>query len=174
MEEGDITMSRKELTRLEVVQRVIERQMRQRDAARALSLSERQVKRLVRAYRESGAAGLVSRRRGQPSNNRFGAAFKAQVLDRLRSRYPDFGPTLAAEYLQQDGFPLSRETLRQWMIEDGRWRVARPRGKPHPPRPRRQRLGELVQIDGSPHDWFEGRGPRCTLIAFRALLEIHF
>jgi transposase len=166
MEEGIVTMSKKELTRLEVVQRVTGRQMRVAEAARQLSLSERQMKRLTRAFREVGAAGLVSKRRGQPSNHRLDAAFKAQVLDRLRSRYPDFGPTLAAEYLRGDGFPLSRETLRQWMIEDGLWRVTKQRGKPHPPRERRPRLGELVQIDGSPHDWFEGRGPRCTLIAF--------
>lgn len=166
MGEGIIAMSKKELTRLEVVQRVTGRQMRVAEAARQLSLSERQMKRLVRAFREAGAAGLVSKRRGQPSNHRFDTAFKEQALDRLRSRYPDFGPTLAAEYLRGDGFPLSRETLRQWMIDAGLWRVAKQRGKPHPPRERRPRLGELVQIDGSPHDWFEGRGPRCTLIAF--------
>lgn len=166
MAEGNITMSKKELTRLEVLQRVADRQVRQRDAARMLSVSERQVKRLVRAFRAKGAAGVVSKRRGQPSNHKFDVVFKEQALDRLRTRYPDFGPTLAAEYLQQDGFPLSRETLRQWMIEGGLWRATKSRGKPHPPRPRRPRLGELVQIDGSPHDWFEGRGPRCTLIAF--------
>jgi transposase len=166
MREGDITMSKKELTRLEVVQRVADRQMGQRDAARVLSVSERQVKRLVRAFRAEGASGLVSKRRGQPSNHRFDAAFKERALECLRTRYPGFGPTLASEYLQQDGFPLSRETLRQWMIESGLWRAAKSRGKPHPPRPRRPRLGELVQIDGSPHDWLEGRGPRGTLIAF--------
>jgi len=98
-------MSKKELTRLEVVQRVASKQMRQREAARLLSVSERQVKRLMRSFREAGAGGLVSKRRGQPSNHRFDAAFKAQALDRLRTRYPDFGPTLAAEYLRQDGFP---------------------------------------------------------------------
>lgn len=166
MREGNVTMSKKELTRLDVVQRVGDGRVRQRDAARLLSVSERQMKRLMRAFRESGAAGLASKRRSLPSNNRFDAGFKAQALDRLRTNYPDFGPTLAAEYLRGDGFPLSRETLRQWMIEDGLWRVTKQRGKPHPPRPRRPRLGELVQIDGSPHDWFEGRGPRCTLIAF--------
>ncbi len=159
-------MSKQELARLEVVQQVTERQMRQRDAARALSVSERQVKRLVRAFRADGVRGRVSKRRGQPSNHKLDATFKEQALERLRTRYPGFGPTLAAEYLQQDGFPLSRETLRQWMIEGGLWRAAKPRGKPHPPRPRRPRLGELAQIDGSPHDWLEGRGPRCTLIAF--------
>lgn len=110
------------------------------------------MKRLVRAFREAGAAGLVSKRRGQPPNCRSGVAFKEQGPDRLRSRYPDFGPTLAAEHLRGDGFPLSRETLRQWMIEGGLWRVAKQRGKPRPPRGRRPKLGEPVQIDGGPHD----------------------
>jgi transposase len=166
MEEGIIAMSKKELTRLEVVQRVTGRQMRHAEAAHQLSLSERQVKRLVRAFREEGAAGLVSKRRDQPSNNRIDSAIKAQVLERLCDRYSGFGPTLAAEYLQGDGFNLSKETLRGWMMEAGLWRAGKKRADVHPPRQRRPRLGELVQIDGSPHDWFEGRGPRCTLIAF--------
>jgi len=166
MEEGIIAMSKKELTRLEVVQRVTGKQMGYSEAARKLSVTERQVKRLVSAFREEGAAGLVSKRRGQPSNNRIDSAIKAQILGRLRDRYVGFGPTLAAEYLQGDGFDLSKETLRCWMIEAGLWRAGKKRAGVHPPRERRPRLGELVQIDGSPHDWFEGRGPRCTLIAF--------
>lgn len=166
VEEEIIVMSRQELTRLEIVQRVADKQLRQAEAARRLSLTERQVKRLVRAWRERGAQGLVSQRRGRPSNRRFDAVIKAQVLDRLRTRYSDFGPTLAAEYLCHEGLPVSKETLRHWMIEAGLWRAAKQRGRAHPPRPRRSRMGELVQIDGSPHDWFEGRGPRCTLLAF--------
>lgn len=166
MEEEVIAMSKKELTRLEVVQRVAGKQLRQAEAARQLSLSERQVKRLVRDWREGGAAGLVSKRRSQPSNHRIDEGIKSQVLERLRECYPDFGPTLAAEYLRDEGFQLSKETLRNWMIEACLWRAAKKRDRTHPPRPRRPRLGELVQIDGSPHDWFEGRGPRCTLIAF--------
>lgn len=166
MGEGIITMSKKELTRLEVVQRVTGKRMRHSEAARQLSVSERQVKRLVSAFRKEGAAGLVSKRRGQPSNNRIDAAIKAEVLMRLRDRYVGFGPTLAAEYLQGDGFTLSKETLRGWMVEAGLWRAGKKRAGVHPPRERRPRLGELVQIDGSLHDWFEGRGPYCTLIAF--------
>ena len=110
MEEGVIAMSKKELTRLEVVQRVTGKQMRLAEAARQLSLSERQVKRLVRDWREGGAAGLVSKRRGQPSNHRIGEGIKSQVLERLRECYPDFGPTLAAEYLRNEGFRVSKET----------------------------------------------------------------
>lgn len=166
MNEGIIAMSKKELVRLEVVQRVTGKQMGHAEAARQLALTERQVKRLVRAYREDGAAGLVSKRRGQPSNNRIDALVKTQVLERLRGCYSGFGPTLAAEYLQEEGLSVSKETLRGWMMEAGLWRGKRRRDAVHPPRERRPRLGELVQIDGSPHDWLEGRGPRCTLIAF--------
>ena len=110
---------------------------------------------------------MVSRRRGKPSNRRLAEAVKAEVLARVRECDGDFGPTLAAEYVRGEGFELSKETLRGWMIEAGLWRVAKGRGRRrHPPRPRRPCVGELVEIDGSPHDWFEGRGPRCTLIAF--------
>ncbi len=88
-------------------------------------------------------------------------------MARVKERYADFGPTLAAEYLRAEGFTVSKETLRGWMIEAGVWQAKHKRPpRLHPPRPRRARLGELVQIDGSAHDGFEGRGARCTLIAF--------
>lgn len=168
MEEGIIAMSKKELTRLEVVQRVIGKRMRHAEAASQLSLSVRQLKRLVRAVREEGAAGLVSKRRGHPSSRRIGEDEKAHCLALVRAHYPDFGPTLAAEYLESEhGFPYSVETLRGWMTEAGLWAPKKAgRTRAHPPRERRPRLGELIQIDGSPHDWFEGRGPKCCLIAF--------
>ncbi len=168
MEEGDITMSKKELTRYEIVRRVIDKRMRQAEAASRLGVTERQVKRLVRAVREEGATGLVSKRRGRPSNRRIGEDEKAYCLDLMRARYADFGPTLAAEYLADEhGFPYSVETLRGWMAEAGLWAPKKAgRTRAHPPRERRARLGELVQIDGSPHDWFEGRSPKCCLIAF--------
>lgn len=134
MSEGVIAMSKKELTRLEVVRRVTDKQMGHSEGARLLSLSERQVKRLVSAFRKEGAAGLVSKRRGQPSNNRTAQAIKAQVIERLRDRYAGFGPTLAAEYLQGDGYGLSKETLRGWMMEAGLWRAKKKREAVHPPR----------------------------------------
>jgi len=167
MDEG-VTMSRREVDRLEVIQRAVGRQIGQGDAARQLGLSVRQVKRLVRAYRREGAAGLVSRRRGRPSNRRIAEADKDRFIDLVRRQYPDFGPTLAAEYLAgEHGFAYSIETLRGWMIEADLWRARRGRrSRPHPPRERRPCRGELVQIDASPHAWFEDRGPRCTLIAF--------
>lgn len=116
--EGELTMSRKERDRLKVVEAVREKRLKQGEAAQQLGLSVRQVKRLVRAHREEGAAGLVSQRRGQPSNRRIEDAEREEVMACVRSRYGDFGPTLAAEYLRSfHGFTRSTETLRQWMIE---------------------------------------------------------
>ena len=160
-------MSGKEVKRLEVLRQVADEVVSQRAAAQVLGLSERQVRRLLRRYETEGAAGLVSQRRGRPSNRRLAEAVKDEILTRVRECYPDFGPTLAAEYLRGAGFQVSKETLRGWLIEAGLWQAAQGRRQRlHPPRPRRSRQGELVQIDGSLHDWFEGRGPRCTLIAF--------
>jgi transposase len=166
--EGELTMSRKERDRLKVVEAVREKRLKQGEAAQQLGLSVRQVKRLVRAHREEGAAGLVSQRRGQPSNRRIEDAEREEVMACVRSRYGDFGPTLAAEYLRSfHGFTRSTETLRQWMIEADAWAPKRQRRKrPFQLRERRSCIGELVQIDGSPHAWLEARGPRCTLIAF--------
>lgn len=163
-----ITMSRKEVDRLEVIQSVVSKQLRQWEAAGQLGVSVRQVKRLVRRYREQGAAGLVSRHRGRRPNNVIAPTKRQEILSVVRKDYPDFGPTLACEKLaEHHGFTLSAETLRQWMITDGLWEPKRRKqARVHQRRPRRPCPGELVQIDGSPHDWFEGRGPRCTLIVF--------
>ena len=160
-------MSKKEVGRLEVLRSVVDGAMSQRRAAERMGLSVQQVRRLQRGYESEGADALVSRRRGRPSNRRIAESVKDAIVRELRERYRGFGPTLAGEYLAQDGYAVSKETLRTWMVEAGLWATAKGRRHPvHPPRPRRPRLGELVQIDGSPHDWFEGRGPRCTLIAF--------
>ena len=161
-------MSRKERDRLKVVEAVREKRLKQGEAAKQLGLSVRQVKRLVRGHREEGAAALVSKRRGQPSNRCIEDAERAEVMACVRSRYAEFGPTLAAEYLRSfHGFTRSTETLRQWMIEADVWAPKRQRRKrPFQLRERRSCVGELVQIDGSPHAWLEARGPRRTLIAF--------
>ena len=130
--------------------------------------SERQVKRLVRRFRERGASGLASARRGRRPNNAIDGAVRRPVLDQVRERYRDFGPSFACEKLADEhGHRLSAETLRGWMIEDGLWEPkARREMREHPSRPRRESLGDLVQIDGSPYDWFEGGGPSCTLIVY--------
>jgi transposase len=160
-------MSQPELTRLEVIQRVKRKTLKQRQAAELLSITVRQVKRLCKAYQSNGAAGLISKRRGRPSNNRLPAKTINKATQLLRSRYPDFGPTLAAEKLAIEGVSLSVETVRQLLIGEGLWKAkAVRRAVIHQLRERRARLGELVQIDGSPHDWFEGRAPKCTLLVF--------
>ena len=160
-------MSQRELTRLEVIQRVKQKTLKQRQAAELLLITVRQVKRLCKAYQSNGAAGLISKRRGRPSNNRLPEKTINKATRLLRSRYPDFGPTLAAEKLAIEGVSLSIETVRQLLIGEGLWKVKCVR-RPviHQLRERRARCGELVQIDGSPHDWFEGRAPKCTLLVF--------
>jgi transposase len=160
-------MSQRELSRLEVVQRVKRKSLKQREAAELLSLSLRQVKRLCQLYQDGGAAALVSKRRGRPANNRLPEKTTKKARHLLRTRYHDFGPTLAHEKLAIEGVKLSVEAVRQLMIAEGLWQVRRAR-RPviHQLRERRARVGELVQIDGSPHDWFEGRAPKCTLLVF--------
>ena len=163
-----ITMSKKELGRLETLVDLDEGRITAVQAASLLGLSGRQVFRLLARFRSEGAAGLVSRRRGRPSNRRLPEAVREAVLTILRERYPDFGPTLAAEKLAElHDLRLSRETLRHWMADAGLWvpRKAR-RGRVHQPRHRRDCSGELVQIDGCEHAWFEDRGPPCTLLVF--------
>jgi transposase len=161
-------MSQRELSRLEVIQRVCRKALTQRRAASLLALSVRQLKRLLSAYKRGGAAALISKRRGRPSNNRLRPELVSAARELLRERYHDFGPTLAREKLCEcHGLRLGVETVRQLMIADGLWRPRRARKVViHQLRERRASYGELVQLDGSPHDWFEGRAPRCTLLNF--------
>ena len=163
------------------MQRLKEKRLTQREAARLLGISTRQVKRLWRIYRNKGAEGLVSQRRGKPSNNRLDAGLVQQALDLIKENYADFGPTLAHEKLTEiHGLRLSRESVRRIMIAEDIWK-AKKMGKliTHQMRQRRACFGELVQIDGSDHAWFEDRGPRCTLLVFiddatGKLLELWF
>ena len=163
-----VTMSRKELGRLEAL---IDLDAGRTTAARAASLlgvGERKVFRLLKAYRTRGAEGLVSRRRGRPSNRRHPDEVREAALAAIRERYADFGPTLAAEKLAEvHGLRLGRETVRRWMVAAGVWVPRKERGpRVHQPRHRRERLGELVQVDGCEHPWLEDRGPSCTLLVF--------
>ena len=168
MADGILGMSSVERDRAFVIRQIVDRQLSQRAGSERLSVSLRQVKRLVRAYRAKGDAGLVSRQRGRVSPQRLQPAMRLQVEGLLRGKYAGFGPTLAAEKLAElDGITISRESVRGLQIAFGLWRPKSRRAKRvHRPRQRRPRFGELVQIDGSPHDWLEGRGPRCTLIVF--------
>lgn len=167
--DGDIlAMSAKERDRAHVIRRVADRELRQARAAELLDVTVRQVGRLVAAYRAFGDRALVSHQRGKPSNNRLPCAVVGRIEVALRTRYADFGATFAAEKLGQiEGIDVSAETVRQIQIRLGLWRpkVRRAR-RVFQIRERRPRFGELIQIDGSVHDWLEGRGPRMTLIVF--------
>jgi transposase len=161
-----LTMSEKEVNRLEVIQRVAEKRLKQKAAAELLVVSERQVKRLLRRYRQQGASGLISKRRGKPSNNQMATKLSMNVLDLLKSKYQGFGPTLACEKLVEvEGLKISDESVRQMMLAEGLWKAKKARKlEVHQMRQRRACFGELVQMDGTDHDWFEGRGERCTLL----------
>ena len=157
-------MSSEELNRLEILQRVLAKRLSQRKAAELLGLSERHARRLVHALKEDGAPGLVSKRRGKPSNHRLDETLKSRVLDIVREHYADFGPTLALEKLVElHDIHVSRETLRHWMTETNVWVPRKRRRIIHQPRHRRECLGELVQIDGSDH----GGGNRVILCTHR-------
>lgn len=161
-------MSNKELDRLTVMKALDSRTIKQKHAAGQLGLSIRQIKRLLKGYRQNGAAALISRRRGRPSNRCLAESIRTKALDLIRKHYHDFGPTFAQEKLTENhGLKLSVETLRQWMIAEGIWQFKQRKTKQvFQMRERRSRLGELVQIDGSPHAWFEDRAESCTLIVF--------
>jgi hypothetical protein len=163
-----ITMSAKELDRLEVVRRVIELQLSQVKAGELLGLTVRQVRRLCRAFERAGPGGLASRRRGRPSNRRLSAELQGRVVGLIRDHYADFGPMLAREkLLERHDLHVGRETLRKWMSAAGIWLPRRERvRRAHQPRHRRSCLGELVQIDGCDHEWFEDRAPRCALLIY--------
>jgi transposase len=168
MPEGYLSMSAEERDRSHLIRRTIEKSLSQREAAERLGIGRRQFKRLVRAWKRHGDAGLVGRQRGRSAHNRLAEATRLRIERLLRETYPDFGPTLAAEKLaERDGIVVSRETVRRIQT---RLKLHRPKKRGEKRvfqvRDRRPRFGELVQIDGSPHDWFEGRGPRCTLIVF--------
>jgi hypothetical protein len=160
-------MSDRELRRLEVLQDLDRRRLTTEAASQLLGLERRQVFRLLKAYRIEGPSGLISKRRGRRGNRRKPEAVRCAVLAMIREWYWDFGPTLAAEKLREaHGITVGRETLRQWMIADGLWHDRKQRKRIHQPRPRRECVGELVQVDGSEHWWFEDRGPQCTLLVF--------
>ncbi|GGD47041.1 ISNCY family transposase [Croceicoccus pelagius] len=163
-----VAMSHGELTRHDTLLRFERGELRIEDAAVLLGVCRRQVYRLLDRWHADGPEGLVSWKRGRPSNRTFKAELRDRVLSLIREHYHDFGPTLATEYLaERHQITISRETLRKWMIQEGLWkdRDAR-RPRPYQPRYRRDCRGELVQVDGSKHWWFEDRGPQCTLLVY--------
>ncbi|MGX0878382.1 transposase [Roseovarius sp. MBR-154] len=160
-------MSERELNRIEVLSQVSQGRMTAVTAANVLGLSRRQVHRLLKTFQADGPAAIRHKARGRASNNRIDPAIRDFAVTLVRETYIDFGPTLAAEKLEEDhGLKVSRETLRKWMQDAGIWLSRKHRRTFHQPRLRRECYGELIQIDGSDHHWFEDRGPACTLLVF--------
>src|SRR6202007_1200262 len=166
METERITLSQRERDRLKVLHEVQQKHLTQVAAAARLKVTDRQVRRMLLRIREHGDGALVHGLRGRPSNRRLAAQFEQKIMARVRQRYADFGPTLAAEHLAQEGLAVSRETLRKWMTKASLWRPRAQRVKTiHVWRERRASFGELVMQDSSPFRWLEDRGPACQLIA---------
>lgn len=158
-------MGQKELLRVKVMEQVVEQKLNVNEAARRLGLSTRQVLRLKKRYEEEGDRGLLHKNRGKPSAHGYAEAFRQQVLCLYRAHYEDFGPTLAAEKLAtREGIKVDHETLRRWLIAEGLWERKRRRKAYRSRRRRRECFGELLQFDGSHHDWFEGRRSPCCLM----------
>jgi transposase len=161
-----IAMSKEEMKRKGIMEQLVEKRIRQKVAAEVLGISVRQLKRLLRAFREEGTDGLVSKQRGKPSHHQLEQGVVEVVLEKLKGKYAGFGPTLAHEKLvEQEGVKISLGSVRKVMLEEGLWKP-RKAGKVeiHPMRERRASYGELEQMDGADHDWFEERGERCTLL----------
>ena len=164
----DKLVSQTEVKRAQVLDTLKEGEISQLEAARRIGVSTRQARRLAKRYLREGVAGLISKKRGRASNRRLDETLRATAIELIGAQYRDFGPTLACEKLAgSHGIRLSVESVRQMMMRAGYWKPKRGGTVcAHPMRERRARFGEMFQIDGSPHDWFEGRGERCTLLVF--------
>ncbi len=165
--EGIIMARPKELRKLHIIQRVLEKEITQGEASEILRLSSRQIRRIVKRVRREGDRGVIHRSRGRPSNRRMPDEIRDKVIGLYRSEYGDFGPRLASEKLEErNQVEVHEETLRLWLLESGDWKKRRKRRGHRRWRERKHHFGEMVQIDGSHHDWFEGRGPGCVLMGY--------
>jgi len=170
-----LKMSRREIDRLLILDGVVKGEVTQVRAGEVLGLSERQVRRMVMRIKEEGPEGIRHRSRGRRSVRKMPDERAKEIQGVIRERYPDFGPTLAAEKLKErEGIEVSREKLRQLMLEAGLWKRARRRKKVHVWRERKAHCGEMVQMDGSDHDWLEGRGPEMVLMGYIDDASSHF
>lgn len=159
-----LRMSGKERKRMVLVGEVKQGRISVAEAGRVMGLSYRQAKRIWQRFKKEGDAGLVHRSRGRVGVRRKAARFRQRVLARYQERYPDFGPTLAAEKLGEEGLRLDHETLRRWLVEKGLWQTGRKRQRHRVWRERKESFGQMVQLDGSHHDWFEGRREKAVLM----------
>lgn len=165
MEGEHLLMSTKERQRKSVMERLASGEWSQLEAASYLEISVRQVKRIYRRYRLEGDRGLLHRSRGRRSARAAPETFRAQVLACYGEFYEGLGPTLAAEKLAEDGLSVDHETLRRWLIADGKWQRRRTRGQHRERRQPKEHFGELLQMDGSHHAWFGQERPRCCLMS---------
>jgi hypothetical protein len=166
--EEKLRMSHKEANRLGVMRRMDSKDLTPRRASEELGLSLKQLRRVRKRYLAEGLSGLISKKRGQPSGNKIRAEIREKVIGFLRIDYAGFGPTLASEkLLERQKIEVSSETIRKWMTAEGLWVSKKKKDKRvYQRRPRRSRFGELLQGDGSPHDWLEGRSEKFCLIHF--------
>lgn len=164
---GQITMSIKECNQIGVLQQLKKGKIMLKQAARELGLSDRQIRNKLKRFLQGGELAIVHRLRGRPSNNQTEPTFKKQVLELIESKYRDFGPTFAAEQLQQNhDITINDETLRNLMIGASLWQVKKQRVRHRKWRERRAQFGQMAQFDGSLHLWLENRGPACTLLLY--------
>lgn len=162
-----ITMNFKEIEQAKVFAQVTEKIITQAEAAAKLRCSDRWIRKKIKRYRESGDSGLVHKNRGKTSPRRWDAGEEQLLIDLLKGEWQGFGPTFAAEKLEElKSIKISREVVRKSMIKAGLWEPKKTRGKHRKRRERRAMRGMLVQLDGSPHDWFQGRAEKCTLLVF--------
>ena len=163
-----LVMKTDEVERYQAIRKALDKVTTQKEAAEFLDLSPRQVRRIIRRVRGEGSKGVIHRLRGQSGSHHLPEDLKARVLSLYREHYPDFGPTLASEKLKErNKVSVNDETLRRWLIQAGlRKRRRHSEPKEFLWRKRKDRLGEMVQMDGSHHDWLEGRGPRLVLIGY--------
>jgi hypothetical protein len=164
---GLVQMSERDLKRIEVLTEILAGRRTVESGAAVMGLAWRQTFRLLARYKEFGGASVIHQARGRASNRQINPGVRQYAVELVRTRYSDFGPTLAAEVLlEKHGIRVGRETLRRWLVADGLWLSRKQRRSFHQPRLRRESYGELVQIDGSEHRWFEQRGEPCTLLVF--------
>lgn len=167
MEEDRITMSTREMERLKIVHKVMEKRLTQVKAAELMGVTDRQVRRMLQRVRERGERGIVHGNRGRPSPHKISKLQEDKIIALVGKRYSDFGPTFAAEKLREcEGIEIGREKLRQWMVAHGLWRVRGRRRRIYQWRERKHHVGEMVQMDGSKHDWLEGRGSELVLMGY--------
>lgn len=166
--EDILVMKSRDLERYQIIRKLFDNQINQQEAAEYLDLTDRQIRRIVKRVCLEGARGVIHKLRGSTGCRRLGESFKNKILGLYRRYYHDFGPTLASEkLLERHKIQINDETLRLWLIKEGLWKAKRlSKPKERTWRSRKDHPGEMIQMDGSHHDWLEGRGPKLVLMGY--------